>query len=179
MTRPGICRPAAAADTAAGSAPVDQPQRRSDTSESAVVRAPSVLTVGYEKRQPHEMFELLRDVGVTQLFDVRLRPQSRRPGLSKTRLSAACEQLGIAYLHDARLGTPAEILAAYRRSGSYDWDAFSGYLATQRDALDTAAGCVEDHRTALLCYERRFEECHRRIVAESLADLTGLAVVHL
>ena len=141
--------------------------------------SPCVFTIGYEKRQPLEVFRLLADAGVEQLFDVRLRPQSRRPGLSKTKLGLACETLGMAYLHDARLGTPAEILAGLRESGHYDWDGFSEYLDTQQEALAAAAASVEERRTALLCYELRPEECHRRIVAEYLGDSTGLRVTHL
>ena len=83
------------------------------------------------------------------------------------------------YLHDARLGTPAEILAGLRESGHYDWDGFSAYLDTQQEALAAAATSVEQRRTALLCYELRPEECHRRIVAESLSGSTGFSVTHL
>ena len=140
---------------------------------------PCLYTIGYERRQPHEVFHLLENAGVEQLFDVRLRPQSRRPGLSKTKLGLTCKTLGMVYLHDARLGTPAEILDGLRVSGHYDWDGFSQYLDTQQEALAAAAARVEDRRTALLCYELRPEECHRRIVAEYLGDSTGFRVTHL
>lgn len=54
-------------------------------------RHPSVLTIGYEGRDLNEVVRLARDSGAVTLIDVRWRPQSRKPGLSKTTLSAALE----------------------------------------------------------------------------------------
>ena len=76
-------------------------------------------------------------------------------------------------------GRQAEILDGLREHGHYDWDGFSEYLDTQQEALAAAAASVEERRTALLCYELRPEECHRRIVAQYLGDIVGFGVTHL
>ena len=76
-------------------------------------------------------------------------------------------------------GRQQRSLTGCGESGHYDWDGFSEYLDTQQEALAAAAARVEDRRTALLCYELRPEECHRRIVAEYLGDSTGFSVTHL
>lgn len=144
-----------------------------------MARSLEVLTVGYERRQPEEMLALLAGARVTRLLDVRLRPASRRPGLSKTSLGNLCESFGIDYLHDRRLGTPAEQLRALRETGIYDWDAFRGYIDTQPEALAEAALLAEDGRTALLCYELDPSTCHRSIVAEYLSRLGSFRVRHL
>ncbi|WP_419849885.1 DUF488 family protein [Candidatus Poriferisocius sp.] len=143
------------------------------------MNGPSIYTIGYETRHPTEVLQLLLDHQVTSLLDVRLRPQSRRPGLSKTALTNECTNLGLVYAHDRRLGTPADMLQEVRRTGIYDWDGYAEYLNNQQEALHVAQAIVEDHRTALLCYEINPEECHRTMVADFLRDRTGLNVVHL
>ena len=50
--------------------------------------APTVFTIGYERRSPEELVRGLTDAGVTLLADVRELPLSRRPGFSKTALAA-------------------------------------------------------------------------------------------
>ncbi|MGI8622451.1 MAG: DUF488 family protein, partial [Solirubrobacteraceae bacterium] len=47
---------------------------------------PTLWTIGYEKLLPPEPLAELEAAGVQRLIDVRRRPQSRRPGMSKTRL---------------------------------------------------------------------------------------------
>ncbi|PPJ18215.1 hypothetical protein C5E45_10195 [Nocardia nova] len=42
---------------------------------------------------------LLAEAGVATVVDVRLTPISRKPGLSKTKLSAALAEAGIRYVH--------------------------------------------------------------------------------
>ncbi len=138
-----------------------------------------LFTIGYEQRQPDELLALLERARVSQLLDVRLRPMSRRPGLSKKALGRQCDELGIEYLHDRRLGTPAEQLANLRETGIYDWDAFRAYMATQPEALTQAAEFAEDARTALLCYELDPATCHRSLVADHLSEMGGFRIHHL
>ena len=138
-----------------------------------------VVTVGYERRQPEEVMALLAGARASRLLDVRLRPASRRRGLSKTSLGELCQSVGIEYIHDRRLGTPADQLAALRETGIYDWDAFRSYIDTQLDAVTDAATLAEDGRTALLCYELDPATCHRSIVAEYMSGLGPFRIRHL
>lgn len=142
-------------------------------------RSLEILTVGYERRQPQEMLALLLEARVTRLLDVRLRPASRRPGLSKTSLGILCESVGIDYVHDRRLGTPAEQLRMLRETGVYDWDAFRSYIDTQPEAVAAATLMAEDCRTALLCYELDPTTCHRSIVAEYMGNVGSFRIRHL
>src|SRR3954453_3009891 len=70
---------------------------------------PTLYTIGYEKLLPPELLNELRAAGVERLIDVRYRPQSRRPGMSKTRLGEMLGDHGIAYEHRRALGTPPDI----------------------------------------------------------------------
>ena len=70
---------------------------------------PRLFTIGYERLLPPELVNELSVAGVERLIDVRHRAQSRRPGMSKTRLSALLGDHGIAYEHRRALGTPPDI----------------------------------------------------------------------
>jgi len=144
---------------------------------------PTVWTIGYERLLPPELVTELHAAGVERVIDVRYRPQSRRPGMSKTRLGALLGAEGIAYEHRKPLGTPPDLRAdfhqgriAQARSG------FRVYVeATAPDALDALAAELEHGpRTALLCLEAEPAVCHRRVLCEALAErLPELAVIDL
>jgi len=65
---------------------------------------PSIWTIGYEKVLPPALLAELQAAGVERVLDVRYRPQSRRPGRSKTRLSDLLAEHDIAYEHRHGLG---------------------------------------------------------------------------
>ena len=140
-------------------------------------------TIGYERLLPEALVAELRAAGVRRVLDVRYRPQSRRPGMSKTRLGALLAEHGIAYEPRRGLGTPPDLRFLYR----------AGRLAEATDGfrrrLDAAAGDELDALaaelpgappTALLCLEADPAHCHRRVVAEALARRRGdLEVIDL
>lgn len=125
----------------------------------------------------------LRAAGVVRVIDVRLRPQSRRPGMSKTKLGLRLAENGIAYEHWRELGTPIEIRVQYRRGATRA--AAAAYrehlLHDACEALQQLNATVRDGPpTALLCLEAEAARCHRRVICEELARLTGrLAVIDL
>jgi uncharacterized protein (DUF488 family) len=120
---------------------------------------------------------------VERVIDVRFRPQSRRPGMSKTRLSEMLGDRGIAYEHRRTLGTPADLRWLFHHGRLAE--ARLGYRAhveaTAGEELDALAAEL-DHgpRTALLCLEADPAGCHRRVLAEALsARRPELTVVDL
>jgi uncharacterized protein (DUF488 family) len=144
---------------------------------------PTLWTIGYEKLLPPELVAELEAAGVERVIDVRFRPQSRRPGMSKTRLSDRLADHGIAYEHRRSLGTPPDLRHLFH-SGRVE-EARVGYRAhveeTAADELDALAAELErGPRTALLCLEADPAGCHRRVVAEALGTRrANLAVVDL
>ena len=60
----------------------------------------------------------LEAAGVERVIDVRFRPQSRRPGMSKTRLGELLGDHGIAYEHRRALGTPADLRFLFHSGAS-------------------------------------------------------------
>ena len=58
-----------------------------------------LIGVGYEGLTISEYIQVLRDLQVSTLVDVRLNATSRKPGFSKTRLKGYLADAGIPYLH--------------------------------------------------------------------------------
>lgn len=142
----------------------------------------TLFTIGYEKARLADVVAALRGAGVATLIDVRDRPISRRPGFSKRQLAAAVEEAGMRYLHLQALGTPPEGReAGRRREWPLFWNIVEQKLATAEAelALQQAADVARDNPSCLLCYEADWRGCHRRRVAEILAQRHGFAVQHL
>ena len=144
---------------------------------------PTVWTIGYERLLPGALVAELEAAGIQRLLDVRYRPQSRRPGMSKTRLGDLLAAHGIAYEHRRELGTPPDIRWFYKhnrvREGA---PAFRAHVEEHAaEALDALAGeLARGPRTALMCLEAEPAECHRRQLTEALvARVPGLVVVDL
>jgi uncharacterized protein (DUF488 family) len=144
-----------------------------------------VWTIGYERLLAPQLAAELTAAGVQRVIDVRYRPQSRRPGMSKTRLGEMLADHRIAYEHRRGLGTPADLRwlfhqgrleearAAYRAHVEEHGGADLERLAAEL----TAPGAP---RTALLCLEEDPAGCHRRVLCEVLAErVAGLGVVDL
>lgn len=141
---------------------------------------PTIWTIGYEQATQASVIDALKDAGVEVLADIRYLPLSRRPGFSKSSLRAAAEEAGIAYRHIKPLGTPADGRAAARRG---DHAELARLYAGQLELPEALAAMAElrdlagQSRVALLCYERRAAECHRRLLIEEL--LADFSVVDL
>ncbi|MBX5443079.1 MAG: DUF488 domain-containing protein [Solirubrobacteraceae bacterium] len=146
---------------------------------------PTLFTIGYERLLPLELAAELRHAGVARVIDVRFRPQSRRAGMSKTRLGELLRDHGILYEHRRELGTPPDIRPLFHRGDREQARAaYRAHVEAEApDALDRLAAELANPATpatALLCLEAEPEGCHRRVIAELLAErLPGLAVVDL
>jgi uncharacterized protein (DUF488 family) len=140
----------------------------------------TVWTIGYERLLPEALVAELAAAGVQRVIDVRFRPQSRRPGMSKTRLGQLLGDHGIAYENRRDLGTPADLRWLYHAGRVQEAaTAFHAHVeATAADALDALAAEL-DHgpATALLCLEADAATCHRRVLTEALRERRPQLVV--
>ena len=144
---------------------------------------PTLWTIGYERLLPEQLAAELRAARIERVIDVRFRPQSRRPGMSKTRLGELLASHGIAYEHRRTLGTPPDLRHDFH-AGRLE-RARAGFRAYIQRASPEALAELSDEldggpRTALLCLEEDPAGCHRRVLAELLAERRGdLEVVDL
>jgi uncharacterized protein (DUF488 family) len=129
-------------------------------------------TIGYERLLPEALVAELEAAGVRRVIDVRFRPQSRRPGMSKTRLGDLLAEHGIAYESRRELGTPPDLRVLFRAGRTAE------ARAAFRDHVETAAAAEIDALadelpgappTALLCLEADPAVCHRRVLTEAPA----------
>jgi len=141
-----------------------------------------IFTIGYEQASLADFLRALQAAGVTRLIDVRDLPQSRRAGFSKRQLAASAAELGIDYVHLKPLGTPKEGRVAHR---SGDQATFWRIVETQlakpeaQAALDEAARLAGERPSCLVCFEAKWQTCHRARVVELLAERHGFHATHL
>ena len=142
----------------------------------------TISTVGYEGATIEQFVAALRHASVDLLIDVRDIPLSRKKGFSKNQLDEILRSWDIEYVHLRGLGDPKEGREA-ARAGNYALfeKIFGRHMRSdvaERD-LNTASALVRGHRACLMCFEADYEKCHRSIVADHLARITGLTVTPL
>ena len=144
---------------------------------------PRIWTIGYERLLPAELVAELQAAGVERLIDVRYRPQSRRPGMSKTRLGELLADQGIAYEHRKPLGTPPDIRWFFKHNRTAEGaPKFREHIeqTAAHELDDLAAELDHGPRTALMCLEADPAVCHRRMLTEALqARRPDLQVIDL
>lgn len=101
--------------------------------------------------------------------------------MSKTRLGEALAERGIAYEHRRALGTPPDIRWFFKAGRIAEGrGAFRAHIEDDPALAQLAAELPHAPRTALMCLEADPAECHRRVIAELLAErIPGLRVVDL
>ena len=132
-----------------------------------------IWTIGYEKLRPESLAAELEAAGIERVIDVRFRPQSRKPGMSKTKLGLMLADHRIAYEHRRALGTPADLRWLFHQGRTEEAaKAYREHVeTTSPEALADLAAEIEDGpRTALLCLEEDPAGCHRRVITDALGE---------
>ena len=145
-----------------------------------------IFTIGHSTRPVSELVELLRQVSVDLLVDVRSMPRSRtNPQFNTDTLPQSLAAAGIEYRHLPALGglrgRRKDALPSQNRLWRSDaFRNYADYAATGqfRSGLDQLIGLTRDHRCAIMCAEAVWWRCHRRIVADYLL-VRGIRVAHI
>lgn len=133
----------------------------------------TLCTIGFTGKTAEEFFRLLREAGVQAVVDVRENRIGQLSGYAKyPDIEFFLKNLGgISYRHEPELAPSPEIRDAYRKTK--DWaqyePAFLKLMRARRVIERFQAGAFSQ-TTALLCSEPGPEKCHRRLVAELLAE---------
>jgi uncharacterized protein (DUF488 family) len=144
--------------------------------------AKQLSTIGYEGASLDDFVETLLAARVTLLVDIRERAQSRRKGFSKSALEARINAAGISYLHLRELGDPKEGREAARAGAMATFRRIYASVLKSTEAmsaLDTIEKAVSRESVCLLCYERDFKDCHRKLVSDKIESRIGCKTRHL
>jgi uncharacterized protein (DUF488 family) len=127
-----------------------------------------IWTVGTGHRTFDELVALLSEASIELLVDVRSYPKSHLPHFCRSELERLLPEAGIEYCW---LGDDLGGL----RSGGY-----LAHMSTPRFArgLERLAAAATRRRAALCCAEIDPDRCHRRHIADALAE-RGWQVRHL
>lgn len=142
-----------------------------------------LYTIGFTKKSAEEFFTKLKEAGVLRILDVRLNNTSQLAGFSKREdLEYFLRAInGMGYAHLSEMAPTQDILTAYKKEKG-DWTVY------ERLFLELIRGRrIEDQpdrglfqNGCLLCSEDKPHHCHRRLVAEYLAEKWGnVEVIHL
>ena len=139
-----------------------------------------IFTIGYEATTMDEFLAALRGAGVQRVIDVWALPLSRRPGFSKSPLTAALAEAGIDYVHLKALGTPPEGRSAARAGRHEELERIYARQLELPEAIvqgEQMRELAAEKPSALLCYERQPEGCHRSLLLDAVA--ADASVTHL
>ena len=141
---------------------------------------PDIWTIGYEGSTQDALIAALQAAGVERVIDVRAVPLSRKPGFSKNVLATGLKEAGIDYVHLKPLGTPAEGREAARK-GRHDVleRIYAGQLELPEAvvAVEQMKEMAADMPSALLCFERDPNACHRTLLLDAVRP--GARIEHL
>jgi len=142
-----------------------------------------VFTIGFTRKSAQRFFELLQGAGVRRILDVRLNNVSQLAGFAKKQDLAyfARAIADIDYLHLPQLA-PTQAMLDDWREGHRDWPTYERqFLALLRERrVEQTLSREQIAEGCLLCSEAEPHHCHRRVVAEYLAEAWGdLDIRHL
>lgn len=164
---------------------LNEDQKRTVSQTVSSESSTCLFTIGYEGRTIEDVLNILLKRNIRVLCDVRKNALSMKYGFSKTTLSNACKNVGIAYYHFADLGIESSERKALVTKEDYQ-ELFAEYRSgvvvntrpRQRELLQLISS---ENRVALICFEKDSGMCHRSHLADALVTLEkfNLQLVHL
>ncbi|HEX5135917.1 MAG TPA: DUF488 domain-containing protein [Planctomycetota bacterium] len=140
-----------------------------------------IWTVGHSNLGIAGFVVLLEAHGIEALADVRAFPRSTRwPHFSGDRLAAAWEdyhwlgkELG-GYRKEVRNSSPHVALDGM-------WRAYADHMEGEafRAGIARLLAIARERPAAIMCAERLWNDCHRRHIADHLAGIEGVDVLHI
>jgi uncharacterized protein (DUF488 family) len=145
---------------------------------------PSVLTIGHSNQSLDRFLALLAQHEVEGLVDIRRFPGSRKhPHFHRDNLASALKKAGVEYhwledlggrRHKQRDESPnlGLVNEGFRN--------YADYMLTDefREGMEKLLELARKKRTAIMCAEGLFWQCHRRLVSDFLVA-NGVTVQHI
>ena len=133
----------------------------------------NLSTIGFTKTTAETFFARLRIAGVRRVIDVRLHNTSQLADFAKARdLEFFLKALSdIEYSHEPLLAPSSAIFQAYKKLRGSWADFERRFLALLEERkIESRLDPTFFDRGCLLCSEDKPHHCHRRLVAEYLAE---------
>lgn len=143
-----------------------------------------IWTIGHSNRTLEQFLELLAGQRIELLADVRRFPGSRRlPHFNQENLSQSLARAGIEYIHFPELGGRRRPVLADSPNSAWRNASFRGYadfMMTQefRDGIERLLKDARQKRTAIMCAEALWWQCHRSMISDYL-KAAGHEVIHI
>ena len=132
----------------------------------------TIYTIGYEGYIIKKFIKKLKDSNIQHLIDVRELPLSRKNGFSKEILKSNLKSVGIMYTHLKDLGSPKNVRHQLYKDMDYE-KFFKEYQKHINDEdvmqnISIIEGLAKRRKSVMMCFEKDYKTCHRRIIAEEL-----------
>lgn len=148
-------------------------------------RRPRIFTIGHSNLSMEVFLRMLEASSIRLVADIRSNPASSRfPHFERHFLANELESRGIAYRWFRDLGGRVSAsIPGEENHTALDDPALRRYAAWlsspgARDPLEGVMGLAASTVAVLLCAERDFRNCHRRILSDRLHYM-GIRVVHI
>ena len=145
---------------------------------------PVVLTIGHSNHTLDRFLALLASHEVEALADIRRFPGSRKhPHFNRDNLAAALPKSGVEYHWLEALGGRRHKRRDESPNLGLENEGFrnyADYMLTDefREGVEKLLEVAQRKRTAIMCAEGLFWQCHRRLVSDFLAA-NGVTVQHI
>jgi uncharacterized protein (DUF488 family) len=143
--------------------------------------APPIYTIGHSVHEADEFLGLLHAHDIELLVDVRRYPASRRvPQFNSGVLAETLRSGGIAYEHVEALGGRRSPAPDSPNTGwrNQQFRGYADHMASEEFQSALATVEAERRRSALMCAEVQWVNCHRRLIADALVA-RGRQVLHI
>jgi uncharacterized protein (DUF488 family) len=144
----------------------------------------TLYTIGHSTRTFEEFLEVLRAQAIQTVVDIRSFPMSRRlPHFNRESLLTALPDAGIAYIWNQDLGGRRKKIrddSPHLAIRSPSFRNYADYMLTPQfeDAIAALLKLADQSRTACMCAEKLYFNCHRMMVSDWLVA-HGHAILHL
>jgi uncharacterized protein (DUF488 family) len=132
----------------------------------------NLYTIGFSQKSAEEFFNILKLNNVIRLIDIRLNNKSQLAGFTNVKhLPYFLKIHDIEYLYRPDYAPSKELLDGYKKK-SISWDEYEvkyKKILAQRNVIEKVDWKIIAD-AVLLCSEPTAEKCHRRLLAEYLAQ---------
>ena len=137
-----------------------------------------IFTIGYEGKLIDEFISILKRNKISRIIDIRRVPYSRNRDFRKDNIISILKQKKIDYLHYRSVAPSDNLRQKYKVNGSFsDFSAeYNKEMLSNPSILGDFINILKE-RDCLLCYEKRFYNCHRSLLVNLIKDY--YLIVHL